>query len=1298
VTLHRASSANPPVTHQPYDTTFADAGTGPYSLNIGAPTDPDGGTLVVTIDTVPAYGITEYFDGSSFNQLHGGETLTPAELATLQYTPDGTGTHGGGVLSYHVSDGGNAVANAMTINDVGEEDPFFGAPFPVLLFSAIGPAPESGPDLYIGDPFGDASSFPLRYDPSDPSTYTGSNAGEDGGFVHFASNVLFFADVPDGLGGVTLGQLIAFDDAGPFPVNGVTSAPGLDAHFTVFDGSLYFDGSYNGDSGQLIKIDANGNPSTIVLDPGHLAFPAGDYGGFTEMGGSLYLAAIDPSNGNTSQNPDLIRVDGNDAVTVMSTRSDPANGSDAGADGGIFAYGNTVYFNAFDDTLGQETLFKLDAGSTTPVAVDPAGTVLNHQPGAYTTAFHIYDGNLYFNEFQAGGNDTLFRMTPDGTITPLAYNGDPLVGAGTNGYGDLDGSLYFSASTPGTGAELFKLDADGTLTAIDIRPGPGDSFAGELGGFAAFAGALYFFADDPNNFGATTLFRLPEGSLTPVPVDGGSEGASGTSYLSAGTDAHFFQYGDSLVLQAQTADGFELVQIMPDGSSFVTNINSDPSGSSFPGAVGGFATQGTTTLTGTNGNDILVGCDANDTLIGGPGDDLLQGREQNDILTGGDGADIFKFANIGNENVDLVTDYTYVAGPPGHLGDSIDVTDLLGSFDPGAGDQLPDFVRAVTFQTGLLIQVDQDGTGTGFTWEPVALLEGANTPGIDHVRVIAPDGVHVIDEVTDAAPTVALTAGATTADEQVATVIDGGLTVADSDNTLLASADVFINAGYAGSQDVLSYDAGVLAGTNITAHIGAGEIVFEGVDTVANYEAVLRTVTYEDQSDTPDTTDRGVEITVNDGTFDSAVATKTVHVVAVDDPAVAENDAFTTAANALLGSGDNLFNDNGSGPDHDPDGPAITVASVNGSAVDVGNQITLPSGAHLTVNSDGTFSYDPNHAFDDLAGTGFGASDTSRNDSFTYAVDGGSSATVTITVDGVDNAHSKYLGGPGNDVITGGSGNYFDLSQGGNDTVTGGAGNDGFYFGAAYTPSDHVDGGGGTNNQLGLQGDYSAGMVLSGSSLTNIQVVAMLPGFDYNFTTTDDLVPAGHTLTFWSTSMASGNHVSIDASAETDGSLRFFLGQGDDTAVGGAGGDLFYGGGGADHLTGGGGSDTFAYLSASDSKGTAYDTITDFTAGTDTFKLTGNPVTTIDTPVSGSLSTATLDADLATILGDGQAHELDDGHAVLVTASNAGPLHNHVFLVVGTSGAASGYVAGADYVFDVTGGNFAAFSTGDFIS
>ena len=74
------------------------------------------------------------------------------------------------------------------------------------------------------------------------------------------------------------------------------------------------------------------------------------------------------------------------------------------------------------------------------------------------------------------------------------------------------------------------------------------------------------------------------------------------------------------------------------------------------------------------------------------------------------------------------------------------------------------------------------------------------------------------------------------------------------------------------------------------------------------------------------------------------------------------------------------------------------MSEVNGSAASVGTQITLASGALLTVNADGSYSYDPNGQFDAL-NDGETATDT-----FTYTVSDGNggtdTATVTVTING----------------------------------------------------------------------------------------------------------------------------------------------------------------------------------------------------------------------------------------------------------------------------------------------------------
>ncbi|MEQ9274177.1 Ig-like domain-containing protein [Roseibium album] len=106
----------------------------------------------------------------------------------------------------------------------------------------------------------------------------------------------------------------------------------------------------------------------------------------------------------------------------------------------------------------------------------------------------------------------------------------------------------------------------------------------------------------------------------------------------------------------------------------------------------------------------------------------------------------------------------------------------------------------------------------------------------------------------------------------------------------------------------------------------------------------------------------------------------------------AENDSYTVGEDGLL-SGQNLLAN-----DTDADGDGLSVASVNGSSASVGSQIVLDSGALLTVNADGTFSYDQNGAFDHLG------DEETATETFSYVASDGEGnsepATVTITIEG----------------------------------------------------------------------------------------------------------------------------------------------------------------------------------------------------------------------------------------------------------------------------------------------------------
>ncbi|WP_232225067.1 Ig-like domain-containing protein [Dactylococcopsis salina] len=107
---------------------------------------------------------------------------------------------------------------------------------------------------------------------------------------------------------------------------------------------------------------------------------------------------------------------------------------------------------------------------------------------------------------------------------------------------------------------------------------------------------------------------------------------------------------------------------------------------------------------------------------------------------------------------------------------------------------------------------------------------------------------------------------------------------------------------------------------------------------------------------------------------------------------VAEDDTASTGSNTAL-------NQNVLSNDSDAEGDSLTVSAVNGEESNVGSELTLASGALLTLNADGSFEYDPNNAFDNLA------EGETTTDRFSYTVsdgnDGTDTANVAIDITGV---------------------------------------------------------------------------------------------------------------------------------------------------------------------------------------------------------------------------------------------------------------------------------------------------------
>ena len=495
------------------------------------------------------------------------------------------------------------------------------------------------------------------------------------------------------------------------------------------------------------------------------------------------------------------------------------------------------------------------------------------------------------------------------------------------------------------------------------------------------------------------------------------------------------------------------------------------------------------------------------------------------------------------------------------------------------GDEIPvadiDAGR-LTFVPGLNAN---GGNYASFTFQ---VRDDGGAPGTDLDQT--PNNFTIDVTPINDAPVATTSAGATAFVEGLDTdstpvVVDPGLVVSDVDSPKIVSAVVQITVGE-GSDDLdfVNDDAMAYGNIAIDSDLG-GAITLSSAGataTLAQWQNALRAVTYTSTSDTPLAGDHVVTFSVTDGTDISEYVSRTISVTPADDSPVATDDSITTSESVALTGADAFAND------FDPDLPTLQVGAVNGSADDVGVEIELDSGALLTMRWDGTYDYDPNGAFDWLISpakaAATGAVNISATDSFTYSLVGGNTATVTVTINGEDGPGDELHGTSGDDDIIGTEDDdHFDLSQGGNDSASGLAGNDFFVFGATFDGLDTIDGGA-DFDWLVLEGDYATSpLVLSATSLVDIDVIVVVHGHDYDITLDDANIAAGATMMIQSVDLQNDTLV-VDGSQETDGNFLFLGGEhADDEFHGGAGNDLFFGNGGDNILDGNFGIDTVAY-------------------------------------------------------------------------------------------------------------------------
>lgn len=139
--------------------------------------------------------------------------------------------------------------------------------------------------------------------------------------------------------------------------------------------------------------------------------------------------------------------------------------------------------------------------------------------------------------------------------------------------------------------------------------------------------------------------------------------------------------------------------------------------------------------------------------------------------------------------------------------------------------------------------------------------------------------------VVNVPPAISGTTSATVYVENAAPLaIQPALTIVDPDNSVLEGATVSIVANFQASEDRLTFTA--TPGITGTYNTGTGVLTLVGTATLAAYQNLLRSVSYSNLSDNPNSVTRTIRFSVFDGLDPSNLLDRPVAVTPVNDPPV----------------------------------------------------------------------------------------------------------------------------------------------------------------------------------------------------------------------------------------------------------------------------------------------------------------------------------------------------------------------------------------------------------------------------
>jgi len=511
----------------------------------------------------------------------------------------------------------------------------------------------------------------------------------------------------------------------------------------------------------------------------------------------------------------------------------------------------TLFFCGWDGTDWE--VWTVDGSTASKIDVNPLGS---SEPSDFTA----FGGTVYFSAYRLGDGRELFRLDPDPANT-----------APTLGNGTLAAVAEDTLSPPGAtvasvfAGEFSDPDADSSLSGIAVVGNTADAGTEGVWQYST-DGTHWAHVGSVNDSGAalslasTTRVRfLPAEDYNGTPPALTVRGMDDTY---AGGFSSFDGTTETRVTVDTTTHGgaAPLADATSTLSTSVTSVVDPPSLKGIEQAALPYTENDPATAISAS---ILAGNESGSTLTGA----VIQ-------ITGNyqKGQDVLSFVKVGkikgkwNSKTGTLT---------------LSGTDTVANYETA--------LRAVKFQTG----VDPGSA--------IRTVSFTTSDGVD--QSVAATRTIVVKPVNDAPVLAAVeTTPLAYANGQAPTAISDTITVADVDNAVLASATVQITGGYKKGQDFLAFeDTDKITGV-FDAKKGLLTLTSIGDATVADFEAALRAVTYQNTSESPKTGKRTVSFKVSDRAAWSKAVKRTLQVTA----AAAANDAALLAMFGSLGQAGSL--------------------------------------------------------------------------------------------------------------------------------------------------------------------------------------------------------------------------------------------------------------------------------------------------------------------------------------------------------------------------------------------------------